>query len=59
MCIRDSVSLWFGLASAAAIAALLPMVVATAEPPSMDIAFADLDAPPDGDFTVLRGGVPR
>jgi len=57
--LRRRASIWFGLASAAALAALLPLVLTPAEPPTLDIAFADLDTAPDGDFTVLRGGIPR
>lgn len=57
--LRRRVSLWFGLASAAALAAVLPLALAPADLPTIDIAFADLDAPPDGDFPVLRGALPR
>lgn len=59
---RRRARILFALAGAAALAAVLPLVIELAAPPNVDnvdIAFADLDRAPAGEFTVLRGGIPR
>lgn len=58
---RRRFGLLLGLAGAAAVVAALPFLVELGAPTTVDIdiAFADLDRAPDGDFVAVRSGLPR
>jgi hypothetical protein len=56
---RMRLGVWVGLAGAAAVAFAAVLLIEPAPRNLPNIVFADLDVAPDGDFALIRRGVPK